>query len=249
MVVLVSGSVGSMSRPISTLRHVCLSFPDAVEKVSHAEPTWFCGEKGKVFCMSSDHHHDDRVGFWCPQPPGAQEALVASDPERFFVPPYVGGKGWVGVRLDVPSVDWDEAAELVEDAYRHVAPKGLVAKLDARMSKADAYDRLASVCEALPEVEMKPFGGHYTPAWRVRDKIFCGTGQVGRASMTVKGAPGAQEALVRSDPERFYVPAYSGSKGWIGAYLDVPQDWDEISELVVESYRLVAPRKLAATLG
>ena len=84
----------------------------------------------KVIAMMSDHHHDDRVGFWCPAPPGAQEALVGSDPERFFVPPYVGGRGWIGVRLHVDGIDWDEIAELVEDAYRLVAPKTLVAKLD-----------------------------------------------------------------------------------------------------------------------
>jgi hypothetical protein len=109
-----------------------MTLPEAVEKLSHAEPTWFAGEKGKVFVMCSDHHHDDRLGFWCPAPPGAQEALVGSDPERFFVPPYVGGKGWVGVRLDVESVDWDEIAEIVVDAYRLVARKGLIARLEAR---------------------------------------------------------------------------------------------------------------------
>ena len=80
----------------------------------------------------ADHHHDDRLGFWCAAPPGAQEALVAADPERFFRPPYVGHRGWLGVWLDVPGapVDWDEVAEIVADAYRQVAPKTLVAKLD-----------------------------------------------------------------------------------------------------------------------
>jgi hypothetical protein len=79
----------------------------------------------------ADHHHDDRLAFWCAAPPGAQEALVADDPERFFVPPYVGGRGWIGVRLDLP-IDWDEVTDLVTDAYRMVAPKRLVAQFDAR---------------------------------------------------------------------------------------------------------------------
>jgi hypothetical protein len=70
--------------------------------------------------MYADHHHDDRIGFWCAAPLGAQEALVASDPEKFFVPPYVGARGWLGVRLDVP-VDWDEVADLVAGAHRTVA--------------------------------------------------------------------------------------------------------------------------------
>ena len=91
---------------------------------------WFVRGK-KTFVTYADHHHDDRLAFWCAAPPGAQEALVASDPERFFVPPYVGHHGWLGVQLDVP-VDWDEVAELVADAYRTVAPKRLQAELDAR---------------------------------------------------------------------------------------------------------------------
>lgn len=248
MGVLVPASFEPMRDPIRMLRLLCLALPGAVEKVSHAEPTWFCGEKGKVFCMSSDHHHDDRVGLWCPQPPGAQQALVGSDPERFFVPPYVGSKGWVGVRLDTPDVDWDEIAELIEESYRLVGPKRLVAKLDARLSKDEAYARLDEICRALPEVETKPFGGHTSPAWRVRDKIFCGSGEVGRARMTIKGAPGAQEALVASDPARFFVPPYSGPKGWIGVHLDDPPDWDEIRELVEDSYRLVAPKTLVRRL-
>lgn len=118
------------SRVLDRLRRLCLSFPEATERLSHGEPTWFVRDK-RVFAMFSDHHHDDRVGFWAPAPPGDQRALVAEDPERFFVPPYVGGKGWIGVRLDVPGLDWDRIAEIVEDAYRTVAPKRLVAQLDA----------------------------------------------------------------------------------------------------------------------
>ena len=70
-----------------------------------------------------------RLAFSCAAPPGAQQAMVASDPERFFVPPYVGGRGWLGVYLDVP-VDWDEITEIVEDAYRMVAPKKLIEQVD-----------------------------------------------------------------------------------------------------------------------
>lgn len=119
--------------PLERLRRLCLNLPETTERLSHGEPTWFVRDK-KVFVTYADHHHDDRLGFWCAAPPGAQDALVASDPERFFVPPYVGHRGWLGVRLDVPDVpvDWDEIAELVADAYRMVAPRRLVAELDAR---------------------------------------------------------------------------------------------------------------------
>ncbi len=101
---------------------------------------------------------------------------------------------------------------------------------------------------AFPDVEMKPFGGHHTPCWRVRDKIFVGTGQEGRARINFKAGPGVQDALVGSDPERFFVPPYSGPKGWVGAWLDVEQDWDELAELIEESYRLVAPKTLVKLL-
>jgi len=116
--------------PLEKLRELCLSFPETTERLSHGEPTWLVQGK-KTFVMYSNHHHDDRLGFWCAAPPGAQEVLVGADPERFFIPPYVGHRGWLGVRLDVP-VDWDQVADLVEDAYRMVAPKRLVAELDIR---------------------------------------------------------------------------------------------------------------------
>src|SRR5688572_23666455 len=116
------------------------------------------------------------------------------------------------------------------------------------MRKSDAYRKVAKVCLALPEAVNKPFGGHTTPCYRVKDKIFCGTGQVGRARINLKAAPGVQQALVASDAERFFVPPYSGPKGWIGVWLDVEQDWDEVAELIEESYRLIAPRKLVAEL-
>jgi hypothetical protein len=114
--------------PLEALRRRCLALPETTERLSHGEPTWFVRGR-KTFVTYADHHHDDRLGFWCAAPDGVQQALVAAAPERFFVPPYVGGRGWLGVYLDVP-VDWDEITELVIDAYRVVAPKGLVAALD-----------------------------------------------------------------------------------------------------------------------
>ncbi|MGH8985191.1 MAG: MmcQ/YjbR family DNA-binding protein [Acidimicrobiia bacterium] len=113
--------------PLPRLRRVCLALPETTERLSHGEPTWFVRRK-KTFAMYANHHHDDRLGFWCAAPDSAQAALVASEPDRFFRPPYVGHRGWLGVYLDVP-VDWNEIADIVEDAYRMVAPKKLVAGL------------------------------------------------------------------------------------------------------------------------
>ena len=116
--------------PLQNVRRLCLSLPEVTERLSHGEPTWFIGGK-KTFVMYADHHHDERVAFWCAAPPGAQQVLVESAPERFFRPPYVGHRGWLGVLLDVP-VDWDEIAEIVRDAYRVIAPARLRAELDRR---------------------------------------------------------------------------------------------------------------------
>jgi len=122
----VSGS-SSTGDPLPRLRALCMALPEVTEKLSHGEPTWFVR---KVFVMYADHHHDDVLAFWCAAPPGAQEALVAGRPDRFFRPPYVGHRGWLGVRLDGPDPDWAEIAEIVTDAYREIAPKKLAALIE-----------------------------------------------------------------------------------------------------------------------
>jgi predicted DNA-binding protein (MmcQ/YjbR family) len=115
--------------PVARLRAICLALPEAVEKVSHGEPTWFAGAKGKVFAMLDDHHHGaEHLSVWLPAAPGAQAALIESDPKRFFRPPYVGSSGWVGVVLDARP-DWGTVAWLVDRAYRQVARPRLVALL------------------------------------------------------------------------------------------------------------------------
>ena len=124
------GDRGMGRNPLEALRDLCLGLPETTERLSHGEPTWFVRDR-KTFVTYADHHHDDRLAFWAAAPTGVQEALVASDGERFFVPPYVGHRGWIGVRLDL-EVDWDEIAELVTEAYRMVAPKRLADELDNR---------------------------------------------------------------------------------------------------------------------
>ncbi|MGN6607649.1 MAG: MmcQ/YjbR family DNA-binding protein [Jatrophihabitans sp.] len=113
---------------IARVREICLALPGATERCSHGSASFFAG---KQFVSIDDHHHGaEHLAFWCPAPPGAQEALVARDPARFFRPPYVGHRGWVGVRID-DDPDWDEAELLIRDAYRQIAPKRLLAQLDA----------------------------------------------------------------------------------------------------------------------
>jgi hypothetical protein len=116
---------------LERLRAICLALPSVTERPSHGAPTFFVQDK-KTFVQFwvDGHHQDDFPHLWCAAPPGVQEELVASEPDRFFRPPYVGGRGWIGVRMD-GAVDWDEVAGICEDAYRVVAPRKLVAELDA----------------------------------------------------------------------------------------------------------------------
>lgn len=106
-----------------------MALPEVTERLSHGSPAFFVG---KQFVMLwPDGHHDHHFPhLWCAAPPGAQEELVRTEPERFFRPPYVGGRGWLGVRLD-GHPHWQELATICEEAFRIVAPRRLVAALDA----------------------------------------------------------------------------------------------------------------------
>ena len=112
---------------LEKLRAICLVFPEAVEAGGVGDPTFKV--RDKIFAMR--HPMNARPSLWCKARPGLQEGLAGSDPQRFFVPPYVGHHGWVGLWLDV-EVDWDHVAELVEQSYRMTAPKKLSKLLDER---------------------------------------------------------------------------------------------------------------------
>ncbi|WP_433468863.1 MmcQ/YjbR family DNA-binding protein [Spirillospora sp. CA-128828] len=115
------------------------------------------------------------------------------------------------------------------------------------MSDLDVAARVREICLSLPEATEKPFGGHTAPSFRVRDKLFVMTSEDG-LSLTFKAGPGVQDALVAEAPDRFFVPKYVGVKGWVGARLDVDQDWQEMAELIEDSYRLIAPKRLVNLL-
>jgi predicted DNA-binding protein (MmcQ/YjbR family) len=107
--------------PVDRLRAICLALPDTTEKVAWGEPTWRV--RGRLFAQLDDHHHGaEHLAVWLPAPLGEQEALVQKDPARFFRPPYVGPRGWVGVRID-GRPNWAQVMTLVEQAYRQVAPR------------------------------------------------------------------------------------------------------------------------------
>jgi hypothetical protein len=120
---------GRAADPVARLRQICLALPEMTERSSHGEPAWFVQGKKTVVTLDDHHHGGEHLAFWCPAPDGVQQEMVEQEPSRFFRPPYVGGRGWLGVRID-NSPDWDEVAQIVEDAYRMVAPKKLIALLD-----------------------------------------------------------------------------------------------------------------------
>jgi hypothetical protein len=124
------------ARALARVRKLCLALPEVNERLSHGAPTFFVRDKKTFVMFHDDHHGDGRLAIWCAAPPGAQEAMVQAEPERFFRPAYVGHRGWLGLRLD-RDLDWDEVEEVVEDAYRTVAPKTLVAQLDAHPDDRD----------------------------------------------------------------------------------------------------------------
>ena len=116
-------------------------------------------------------------------------------------------------------------------------------------SSDDSRKRLTAICLALPEATCQDLGQH--AAFLVRKKIFAyylnnhhGDGIVG---VTCKVAPGDNQVLVKAQPERFSLPAYLASRGWVALRLDVDDvDWDEVAELMADSYRRIAPKRLAA---
>jgi hypothetical protein len=110
---------------LAKIREICLALPETSERLSHGAPTFFIREKRAFLMVLTNHHGDGRFAIWCAAPGGMQKMLVDADDERFFVPPYVGHRGWLGARLD-RGIDWDELAGIVEDAYAQVAPAKLV---------------------------------------------------------------------------------------------------------------------------
>jgi hypothetical protein len=253
-------------RAYERVREICLGFPAADEKLSHGAPAFHV--RGKMFLtFVDDHHGDGRLAVWCKSSPEEQRRLVAEQPRRYFVPPYVGVKGWVGVCVDAEGADWIALTMLVEEAWRSVAPTRVLrgegaepakrpppsprVTTDAKVARA-ARERLTAICLALPETVSERESRHAT--YRVRKKVFAyfldnhhGDGAI---AACVKGDKRENAALVRADPRRFFSPAYIGARGWLGVRLDRERvDWRDIAARVQSSYRGVAPRTLTLALG
>ena len=119
-VVHFSSPEASSARIEERIRAICLALPGCEERLSHGSPAFFVGRQF-VMLWPDGHHETDFPHLWCAAPPGAQEELTSTEPDRFFRPPYVGHRGWIGVRLD-GDVDWDEVARICREAHRVIAP-------------------------------------------------------------------------------------------------------------------------------
>ena len=243
------------------VREVCLSFPEAEEYLSHSTPN-FRVKGGKTFATYTlNHHGDGRVALWLIARPGAQSALVKSEPKHFFVPPYVGPSGWIGVNLD-KGISWRRVAELVREGYEKVAParlrdaigKTLVIEPPTAKLKPEDIDPLKSkramlvlkemrkICLSLPEGnESLQFG---SPVWKAGKKTFAMTYAYFKPKIHVSFWVGVERQTFLTVDRRFEIPSYLGHNGWIALDVTKTANWNEVRTLVTDSYRHFALKRM-----
>lgn len=255
-----------MQRDLPTaVRELCLALPETSEVLSHGAPDFRV--RGKTFAsFLINHHGDGRIALWLALPDGAQAALVAEKPGHYFVPPYVGHRGWVGLRLD-QGLSWREVGERVREAWDKVAPPKLAATLTASPKVAppdpkaplpsidpldspaarEALALLRELCLALPDsAEGRSFG---SPVWKVGSKTFAML-YAYRPSLapTMAFRVGVvDQGLYTGDP-RYSIPKYMGHKGWIALAVGAGAVRAEVAALVEQSYRHFAGKKQLALL-
>jgi predicted DNA-binding protein (MmcQ/YjbR family) len=231
--------------------------------MSHGSPNFrVCGKTFATYVVN--HHGDGRIALWLPAPAGAQEHHVRASASHFFVPPYVGIRGWLGVRLD-RGLAWKRVAELVREAYLHVAPRRLQAGVGAapaiaaprkmpapgdidpfqsRRGKA-VVSVLRSACLALPETSEGSQFGH--PVWKAGTRSFAMARNEGTTLTACFWVGAAQQSLLTADP-RFNIPPYFGHRGWIALDVSEHSDRPEIASLALQSYRHFALKRMLRML-
>ncbi len=247
----------------AVVREMCVWMPEVTEHWSHGAMA-FKGAKRQFASFAVNHHGDGRVALWLAAPPGAQSLYVDAEPAHYFVPPYVGPKGWLGVNLN-SGLDWQRVALHVREAYCHVAPDRLAAGLggtpeiappDEEMSpeevdplcrpdRRELIDDLASQCLALPEVSSAlQFG---SPSWKAGKKTFA-TAYFADGKLRYSFWVGAERQSMLNDDPRYRVPAYTGANGWIELDAENATAPDELEGLVLDSYRHFALKRMLKVL-
>jgi predicted DNA-binding protein (MmcQ/YjbR family) len=247
-----------------SIQQLCLAFPEAEELTSHGMPNYRV-RGGKVFATyAANHHGDGRIALWLNTPDGMQDAYVRAESKHFFIPPYVGPSGWLGVRLDV-GLPWKRLAPLVRAAYEHVAPSRLTTQIKTtpgvpapkrRITTADIdptktprgkqiLASLRKICLSLPDTaEDLQFG---QPVWRVGKKVFARAQHYDnhwRVSFWV----GVHAQLLMTDDPRYTIPPYMGHNGWIALDVTKKLSERELQPLVLQSYRHFASKRVLAKL-
>jgi predicted DNA-binding protein (MmcQ/YjbR family) len=246
------------------VREVCLSFPEAEEFLAHGSPN-FRVRGGKTFAMYAvNHHGDGRVALWLRSPAGAQEVHVSGEPKHFFVPPYVGPAGWLGVQLD-KGLSWKRIAVLVREAYEKVASPALRLRIGKTIEispptvklTAEQKDPMQSargqrlmklmrkICLAWPETsEGVQFGA---PVWRAGKKSF-GLAYFRDKRLKAGFWVGVDRQGLLTADERFTIPQYMGHLGWIELDAHEGAREAEVRELAEASYRHFANKRMLTAL-
>jgi predicted DNA-binding protein (MmcQ/YjbR family) len=256
--------IASMARDThQAVREACLWLAEAEEFQSHGSANFRV--RGKTFAtFVVNHHGDGRVALWLTAPPGSQELHVRAEPKHYFVPPYVGPKGWLGVVLD-RGIAWDQVLKLIREGYEKVAPPGLRARIGktpklkapAKALSASQIDpfksarartvvaKLRKLCLRFPEAGEGSQFGH--PTWVAGKKTFAIARYAG-ARLTLCFWVGVdQQGLLTADP-RYEIPAYFGHNGWIALDVSKQCDWREVDALAQQSYRHFALKRMLREL-
>ncbi len=246
------------------VKALCLWFPESEEVPSRGSPDYRV--RGRTFAtFVVNHHGDSHVALWLRMPPGAQRYHCERDDQHYFVPPYVGPKGWLGVELN-GTIDWQIVATRTMEAYRHVAPTPLVdalgdlpefpeptrpmaaAEIDPLLAPHNAQ-RVADLhtrCVALPEVERTTQFGN--PVWKAGKKTFAGAGTNDRHRLYFTFWVGTEQQSLMTLDSRYRIPAYTGHNGWIVLDVHEQVDWREIDGLIDTSYRHFALKRMLAAM-
>jgi predicted DNA-binding protein (MmcQ/YjbR family) len=247
----------------AAVREVCLWLPEAEEFVSHGSPNFRV--RGKTFATYViNHHGDGRVALWLNALPGSQDLHVRAEPAHFFVPPYVGPRGWLGVVLD-GGIAWKRVAALVREAYEKEAPEPLrsrigrtpalkaptktlsASQIDPLQSPraAAVLERFRKMCLKLPETrEGLQFG---YPGWQAGKRTFALARHDGRRLLLYFWVGVDQQGLLTTDA-RYQIPPYMGHNGWIALDVGANCDWEEIAALTLQSYRHFALKRMLCKL-
>lgn len=245
------------------VREVCLSFPDAAEVVSRGSPDYRV--RNKTFgTYVVNHHGDGRVALWLVARQGAQQHYVGRDPTHYFIPPYVGPRGWLGVKLN-SGLHWKDIAERVREAYEIIAPRGFVESIGKTITItpptrgvdpevfdplsppriAKVVERVRKLCLALPEAsEGLQFGN---PVWRAGKKSFCTMNRYS-GRLRIAAWVGTERQVAMTFERRYRIPSYTGGNGWIELDLEDEVNIDEIRELLMISYQHFALKRMLSAL-